>query len=74
MPIYDVIEYSNHALYRMRRRRISMEDVELALRIGDCSEGEDNTLEYTLGPIRVVIAEYKNEARVVTVIRLKGAR
>ena len=74
MPIYDAVEYSNHALYRMRRRRISKEDGELALRFGDCTEGDDNTLEYTLGRIRVVVAEYENDARVVTVIRLKGAR
>jgi hypothetical protein len=55
MPQYSAITYSGHAEQRMRRRRLSRQDVELVLRIGEWVEEDDGSWLYDLGNIRVVI-------------------
>ncbi len=71
MPVYDAITYSDHATRRMRQRRISPEDVELVLRVGDGSLEDDGTWRVELDRLAVVIVEREAVAHVVTVMRLR---
>lgn len=71
MPAYDEITYSDHAVRRMRKRRISRQDVELVLRIGDGVLDDDGTWMYTLDRLTVVIVERGETAHVVTVMRMR---
>ncbi len=73
MPEFERISYTLHALEQMQGRRISEDDVLLALRHGDASfDFVDQQWLIELGHIRVVVVEYDDEARIVTVIRLRG--
>ncbi len=72
MPVFENVDYSVHAPRRMRRRRISKEDIEIVLRFGEGRPGEEETWIHELGHIRAVVVEYGSSARVVTVVRLKG--
>ena len=74
MPIFEFVEYSTHAIERMRERRITRADVELVLRIAEGRPGESGTWVYERGHVRVIVAEHSTNAVVVTVVRLKGKR
>jgi hypothetical protein len=71
MPVSDAITYSRHALQRMRQRRISRDDVELVLRIGEGVPEDDGTWTYQLDRLAVVIVEREGAAHVVTVMRMR---
>lgn len=63
MPEYDSIEFTHHALERMQERRISREDVQLVLRLGEGRPGKRGTWLYEMrsgsGPgIRIVVKEF----------------
>ena len=72
MPVYESIEYTPHALTRMKDRRITKADVELTLRLGEGRPARRDKWFFELGHIRVVVVEFEQSARVVTVIRLRG--
>lgn len=72
MPLFERITYSAHALIRMRQRRISPEDVALALRVGEGYEDDDGNWIYELGRLRVIIQDRDSDAHVITAIKLKG--
>lgn len=72
MPVYTGITFSWHAVQRMRKRRITARDVELALRIGEGHPAHDQTWSYELGSLRVIVAELGTHAHIVTVIRLRS--
>ncbi len=55
----------------MRKRRISPEDVELVLRAGDGFLEDDGTWRYELDRLAVVIVEREDDARIVTVMRMR---
>jgi hypothetical protein len=75
MPVFETVEYSDHATRQMRTRRIAKQQVELVLRIGEGGPGEDEgTWGYQLGFIRVIVVEYEHLARIVTAIRLPGEK
>lgn len=76
MPQFETIEYTVHALERMRDRRVSHEDVEITLQFGEGRPGKAGTWVYELQSgskvgTRVVVAESNGNARVITVIRLR---
>lgn len=71
MPEFERISFTRHALAQMRGRRISESDVLLALRHGEAVfDIIDQQWLVELGHIRVV--EYDDDARIVTVVRLRG--
>ena len=72
MPTFDRITYSGHAFARMRRRRISTDDVRLTPRVGEgYYDEEDDTWTYVLGHVAVVISERDDSAHVITVMRVR---
>jgi hypothetical protein len=76
VPEYDSLEFTQHARERMQERRISADDVELTLRLGEGRPGARDTWVYEMrsvsgAGIRVVIKEMDVIARVITVIRLR---
>lgn len=76
MPEFEFIEYTRHARERMCDRRITPDEVEIALRFGDGRPGGSGTWVYELqsgsaAGIRVIVKEFNSSARVVTVIRLR---
>lgn len=68
-PVYDEITYSEHAVRRMRKRRITRVDVELVLRLGEGFQEDDGTWLYELDQLIVVIVDRDVAAHVVTVMR-----
>lgn len=72
MPLFERITYSAHALIRMQQRRISPEDVALALRVGEGYEDDDGNWIYELGRLRAIIQDRDSDAHVITAIKLKG--
>lgn len=73
MPSYDAITYSWHAVQRMKQRRITAQDVELILRIGEGQYDEDDgTWTYTLGTLAVVIVDWDATVHVITAMRRKS--
>lgn len=73
VPEFERISFTRHALAQMRGRRISESDVLLALRHGEAVfDIIDQQWLVELGYIRVVVVEYDDDARIVTVVRLRG--
>lgn len=76
MPEYDSIEFTQHALERMQERRISEDDVRIILRFGEGRPGRRGTWQYEIrsasgSGTRVIVKEFEERARVITVIRLR---
>ena len=76
MARFAWIIYTKHALQRMEHRRISRDDVEAALELGEGAIDEDDNLIYQLQTphgwtIRVVVADEGETARVITAMRLR---
>lgn len=74
MPVFDRIDYTQHAQERMQERRIQTADVEFTLRTGEGRPGKLDSWIYESGRYRVIVKETGSTALVLTVVRLKGKR
>lgn len=75
MRSFSRITYSNLADERLRRRKISRNDVELAINHGEGFEDEDGNLVLELSLdndriLRVIVRETDDHVHVVTAMRL----
>lgn len=79
MSRFASISYTQHAIERIKQRRISENEVEVALGIGEGRPDDDGTWVYELRTIhrrglRVIVFEDGGVARVKTVMRMRKTR
>jgi hypothetical protein len=72
------VVYTRHAIDRMQQRRISKEEVEAVLRFGEGYLDDDEFWVFEMESLhdrrlRVIVTESGDDARVVTVMRLRRA-
>lgn len=72
MPQFDSLRFTQHAIARMRQRKISRADVELVFDFGEWYLNEEELWVGELGHIRVIVREEQDVGIIITAMRLRG--
>lgn len=72
MPQFESLRYTRHAEIRMKERKLSRLDVEMALQSGECWIDEDGLWVCELGHVRIIVRDEQEFGVIITAMKLRG--